>query len=57
MRILNDKISLAKSRNKFFLINDFDYALGRVRNKFDNNIKFYAVGFSYGSNQLMRKII
>ena len=54
MRILTDKVSLPKSGNKFFLINDIDYALDSIRNKFGNNIKIYAIGFSYGSNQLVK---
>ena len=54
MRILNNKFSLPKNKPQFFLIEDIDFAIDSIRNKYGNNIKIYAIGYSYGSNQLVK---
>ena len=54
MRLLTNKFSLPNNKPQFFLIEDIDFAIDSIRNKFGNNIKIYAIGFSYGSNQLVK---
>ena len=51
MRVLTEKVKINK--RYLFLIDDIDEALDDIRNEYGEKIKIYAVGFSYGANQLV----
>ena len=52
MRVLTEKVKINK--RYLFLIDDIDEALDDIRNEYGEKIKIYAVGFSYGANQLVK---
>jgi len=52
MRVLTEKVKINK--RYLFLIDDIDETLDDIRKEYGEKIKIYAVGFSYGANQLVK---
>ena len=52
MRVLTEKVKIKK--RYLFLIDDIDEALDDIRKEYGEKIKIFAVGFSYGANQLVK---
>ena len=52
MRVLTEKLKINK--RYLFLIDDIDEALDDIRNDYGEKIKIFAIGFSYGANQLVK---
>ena len=52
MRLLNENVNIDKKY--LFLIDDIDEALNEIIKKNNKNKKIFAIGFSYGANQLVK---
>ena len=52
MRILSEKLKV--NSRYLFLIDDIDETLDEIRKEYGENKKIYAIGFSYGANQLVK---
>ena len=52
MRVLSEKLKVEK--RYLFLIDDIDEALDEIKKEFGENKIIYAIGFSYGANQLVK---
>ena len=52
MRVLSEKLKVEK--RYLFLIDDIDEALDEIKKEYGENKIIYAIGFSYGANQLVK---
>ena len=52
MRLLNTNVKMNNDRTPLNLFHDIDNAIEFIKKKYNNDI--YAIGFSYGANQLVR---
>ena len=53
MRLLNENVKLPKKKY-LFLMDDLDLTINEINKKFNNEKEIFAVGFSYGANQIVR---
>ncbi len=53
MRLLNENVKIPEKRY-LFLMDDLDLTLNEILKKYNNEKKIFAVGFSYGANQIVR---
>ena len=55
MRILTEKFKIPIEPNKYMnLFEDVSYTLKHIKNKYGSDCKIFAIGFSYGANQIVR---
>ena len=52
MRILSEKLKVEK--NYLFLMDDIEETLDEIKKEYGENKKIYAIGFSYGANQMVK---
>ena len=53
MRLLNENVKLPEKKY-LFLMDDLDLTIDEINKKFNNERQIFAVGFSYGANQIVR---
>lgn len=54
MRVLSPNVKLPQDGTHFNLFDDVDKMFDEVLKKYGNDAKIYAIGFSYGANQIVR---